>query len=123
MLWIKSDVLFVYRFGGYDDFKINNNGKVYPPDNSIDGFSGMIKSSSLNKFPWAISLVYLSTPYYKCLNKKPYFLLAMSEFKININLTKNSNINSVDFENIKFGRVNTDHMFICHFKDGKMARW
>jgi branched-chain amino acid aminotransferase len=43
----------------------------------------------------------------------------MSEFKININLTKNSNINSVDFENIKFGRVNTDHMFICHFKDGK----
>jgi len=43
----------------------------------------------------------------------------MSEFKININLTKNSNINSVDFKNIKFGRVNTDHMFICHFKDGK----
>lgn len=43
----------------------------------------------------------------------------MSEFKININLTKNSNINSVDFDNIKFGRVNTDHMFICEYKDGK----
>lgn len=43
----------------------------------------------------------------------------MSEFKININLINNSNINSVDFDNIQFGRVNTDHMFICEFKNGK----
>ncbi len=42
----------------------------------------------------------------------------MSEFKININLAKNSNINNVDFDNIKFGTVNTDHMFMVEYKNG-----
>lgn len=43
----------------------------------------------------------------------------MSAFKININLTNNSNINQIDFDNIQFGRINTDHMFICEFKGGQ----
>lgn len=43
----------------------------------------------------------------------------MSAFKININLVENSNINSINFDNIQFGRVNTDHMFMVEFKDGK----
>jgi branched-chain amino acid aminotransferase group II len=43
----------------------------------------------------------------------------MSAFKININLVENSNINSINFDNIQFGRVNTDHMFIVEYKDGK----
>ena len=28
-------------------------------------------------------------------------------------------INSVDFENLVFGKTFTDHMFLCHFRDGK----
>lgn len=28
-------------------------------------------------------------------------------------------INSVDFENLVFGNTFTDHMFLCHFRDGK----
>ncbi|MDC0874022.1 branched-chain amino acid aminotransferase [Flavobacteriaceae bacterium] len=28
-------------------------------------------------------------------------------------------INSVDFENLIFGKTFTDHMFLCHFRDGK----
>jgi len=42
----------------------------------------------------------------------------MSDFKINITLSNNSNINNIDFDNIKFGQVNTDHMFMCEFKNG-----
>ncbi len=43
----------------------------------------------------------------------------MNDFKINISITNKSNINNVDFDNIKFGTINTDHMFMCEFKDGK----
>ena len=28
-------------------------------------------------------------------------------------------INSIDFENLVFGKTFTDHMFLCHFRDGK----
>lgn len=30
-----------------------------------------------------------------------------------------SNIGSVDFENVKFGSTFTDHMLVCHYKDGQ----
>ncbi|WP_299113029.1 branched-chain amino acid aminotransferase [uncultured Winogradskyella sp.] len=33
--------------------------------------------------------------------------------------SENSKINTVDFSNLIFGRVFTDHMFVCDFKDGK----
>ena len=47
------------------------------------------------------------------------FLRGMSAFKININLVKNSNIDQINFDNIQFGRVNTDHMFIVEYKNGQ----
>lgn len=40
-------------------------------------------------------------------------------FKININTTTNSKISSFDFDNIAFGKVFTDHMFICDYYDGQ----
>ncbi len=33
--------------------------------------------------------------------------------------SENSKINNVDFDNLVFGRVFTDHMFVCDFEDGK----
>lgn len=33
--------------------------------------------------------------------------------------SENSKINNVDFDNLTFGRVFTDHMFVCDFEDGK----
>ncbi|WP_298497166.1 branched-chain amino acid aminotransferase [uncultured Algibacter sp.] len=38
---------------------------------------------------------------------------------IEIIKTKNSKINEVDFDNLKFGSVFSDHMLECNFKDGK----
>ena len=37
---------------------------------------------------------------------------------IDIVKAKTSKINDVDFDNLTFGRVFTDHMFVCDFKDG-----
>ena len=37
---------------------------------------------------------------------------------IEIISASNSKINSVDFENLTFGNVFTDHMLICDFKEG-----
>ncbi|MFQ3341270.1 MAG: branched-chain amino acid aminotransferase [Flavobacteriaceae bacterium] len=31
----------------------------------------------------------------------------------------NTKIKNVDFENLAFGQTFTDHMFVCHFRDGK----
>ncbi|WP_111683480.1 branched-chain amino acid aminotransferase [Winogradskyella tangerina] len=39
--------------------------------------------------------------------------------KITIEKSQTSKINDVDFENLMFGRVFTDHMFVCDFEDGK----
>lgn len=39
--------------------------------------------------------------------------------KIAITTSETSKINTVDFENLTFGRVFTDHMFVCDFEDGK----
>ncbi|MEP3837063.1 MAG: branched-chain amino acid aminotransferase [Algibacter sp.] len=38
---------------------------------------------------------------------------------IEIIKTKNSKINEIDFDNLKFGSVFSDHMLECNFKDGK----
>ena len=38
---------------------------------------------------------------------------------IKLELTKNSKIESVDFNNLPFGSVYSDHMFVCDFKEGK----
>ena len=37
---------------------------------------------------------------------------------MNITRVQNTKINSVDFENLVFGKTFTDHMFICHYRDG-----
>jgi branched-chain amino acid aminotransferase len=39
--------------------------------------------------------------------------------EIDIVTVSASKINSVDFENLSFGSVFTDHMFVCDFRDGK----
>jgi branched-chain amino acid aminotransferase len=41
---------------------------------------------------------------------------------IEIISASNSKINSVDFENLTFGNVFTDHMLICDFKDGSWQK-
>ena len=38
---------------------------------------------------------------------------------ITVELTENSKISSVDFNNLPFGSVYSDHMFVCDFKEGK----
>jgi len=38
--------------------------------------------------------------------------------EIDIVKATSSKIESVDFENLAFGNIFTDHMFICDFKDG-----
>lgn len=40
-------------------------------------------------------------------------------YEIDIVKAENSKIQDVDFDNINFGRVFTDHMFTCDFVDGK----
>ncbi len=37
---------------------------------------------------------------------------------IKIELTKNSKIDTVDFNNLPFGSILSDHMFVCDYKDG-----
>lgn len=41
---------------------------------------------------------------------------------ISIQKIETSKIASVDFENLKFGSVFTDHMLVCHYKDGKWGQ-
>ena len=38
---------------------------------------------------------------------------------IKIEPIQNSRIASVDFNNLPFGTVFSDHMFVCDYKDGK----
>jgi branched-chain amino acid aminotransferase len=42
--------------------------------------------------------------------------------EIDIVKSKSSKINEVDFNDLTFGRVFTDHMFVCDFKDGKWQK-
>lgn len=39
--------------------------------------------------------------------------------KITVEKTKKSKINEVDFNNLPFGQVYTDHMLVCDYEDGK----
>lgn len=39
--------------------------------------------------------------------------------KLSVETSETSKINSVDFNNLDFGRVFTDHMFVCDYADGK----
>ena len=41
--------------------------------------------------------------------------------KITVKKALTSKISEVDFDNLPFGQVTTDHMFVCDYKDGKMA--
>lgn len=43
----------------------------------------------------------------------------MVKTKITINKTKASRLNDVDFENIQFGRVFSDHMFVADYAEGE----
>jgi len=43
----------------------------------------------------------------------------ITEQKISIEKVKQSKINQVDFDNLSFGNVFTDHMLVCDYKDGK----
>ena len=38
--------------------------------------------------------------------------------RMKIELTSKSRISEVDFSNLPFGRNMSDHMFVCHFKNG-----
>ena len=42
-----------------------------------------------------------------------------SGLHIDIITSKNSKINTVNFDELEFGRIFTDHMFVCDYKDGK----
>lgn len=41
---------------------------------------------------------------------------------IDVVTVSNSKIGSVDFENLPFGSIFTDHMFVCDFRDGKWQK-
>ncbi|SHH34027.1 branched-chain amino acid aminotransferase [Winogradskyella jejuensis] len=43
-------------------------------------------------------------------------------YEIDLVKAKTSKINDVDFNNLTFGRVFTDHMFVCDFKDGEWQK-
>jgi branched-chain amino acid aminotransferase len=45
--------------------------------------------------------------------------MAINTDSISVEKSQTSKINSVDFSNLDFGRVFTDHMFVCDYKDGK----
>jgi branched-chain amino acid aminotransferase len=37
---------------------------------------------------------------------------------MNINEIQNSKINNIDFDNLNFGQTFTDHMLVCHYREG-----
>lgn len=45
--------------------------------------------------------------------------MAASKDNISIEKSKTSKIKDVDFSNLTFGRIFTDHMFVCDYEDGK----
>ena len=49
-------------------------------------------------------------------------MLTPSAHEIDVVTVTESKINSVDFENLSFGNVFTDHMLVCDFKDGAWGR-
>ncbi len=45
-------------------------------------------------------------------------IMAVTLDNIQVELSQTSKINDVDFSNLSFGRVFSDHMFVCDFEDG-----
>ena len=39
--------------------------------------------------------------------------------EIQLERAKTTKIDSVDFNNLAFGKIFSDHMFVCDFEDGK----
>lgn len=46
-------------------------------------------------------------------------MLKQPKSLLNIEKSSTSKINTIDFDQLDFGRVFTDHMFVCDFKNGK----
>jgi branched-chain amino acid aminotransferase len=46
-------------------------------------------------------------------------MIVESTIEFEVKKVENSKINNVDFDNLSFGNVFTDHMLICDFKEGK----
>ena len=53
-------------------------------------------------------------------NNHKKLLIMNNDIKANIVVQKatDSKISAIDFDNLKFGSVFTDHMLVCHYKDG-----
>ena len=49
-------------------------------------------------------------------------MIDSSTYEIDIVKSKTSKINSVNFDNLEFGRVFTDHMFVCDYVDGEWQK-
>ena len=46
-------------------------------------------------------------------------LMAINTHNITVEKSETSKIKNVDFSNLTFGKIFTDHMFVCDFEDGK----
>ncbi len=57
------------------------------------------------------------------MHRKKFTLMSV-QISSNIDIQKvtNSKISQVDFNNLQFGRIFADHMFVCDYKDGKWQR-
>ena len=51
--------------------------------------------------------------------EKKLILLDQQRIKMNIKEIQKSKINSIDFDKLAFGQTFTDHMLICHYREGK----
>ncbi len=52
----------------------------------------------------------------------PVFMIKTSTYEIDIVKASTTKINDVDFDNLVFGRVFTDHMFVCDYIDGEWQK-
>ena len=68
----------------------------------------MINFKEKREFPW---------DYFLILFLKPY-AMETKTMNIKVEKAKTSKIDQVDFENLSFGTVFTDHMLICRYKKG-----
>ena len=47
------------------------------------------------------------------------YISSRIEFAMRVEINKQSKIDAVDFDNLDFGMLFTDHMFVCDYKDGE----
>lgn len=62
---------------------------------------------------------FLSWLIYLLLQNKQIEMTKLATYEIDIVKSSTSKIDKVDFENLVFGRIFTDHMFYCDYADGK----